>query len=815
MELTAEEIRLREAREGVRWRQWGPYLSERQWGTVREDYSDDGDAWSYFTHDQARSRAYRWGEDGMAGVSDDKGLVCLGLALWNGNDPILKERLFGLTNAEGNHGEDVKEYYFYVDNTPTHSWMRWRYKYPQAAYPYDDLVATNAERGYGDQEYELIDTGVFDDDRLLRRRGRLREGEPDRSRRAHHGAQPRRRRRSDRPACRRSGSATRGRGAGAARPSLTLVEGTAPCDPCGPRPGRGRVLAARCPTASTLLFCENETNNERLFGHAERVAVREGRHRRRRRARRPRGGQRPRAGPRSAARLRAVVPARGEVVARRCGSTRRRRRAAPTPSPTRTPCWRNGSPTPTSSTRRSRRPRWTRTPPTVHAPGARRHAVEQAALLLRPRPLAARALGAPAARAGATGTRNAAVVPHAQRRHHLDARQVGVPLVRRVGPRVPHGGARDGRPRLRQGPARPHAVRRRTCTRPARSRRTSGTSATSTRPCTPGRCRWSTASSGRWPRPTATGSPGADDVDFLAEAFGKLLLNFTWWVNRKDPSGQNVFQGGFLGLDNIGVFDRSKGDPVRRHARAVRRHRVDGVLQPEHDRARDGARRARPGVRGLHREVRAPLVPDRDGDGPARRAPGRDVGRGGRLLLRRPAPPRRHRAGASRCGRWSGCCRCARRRSSRRRRSSGSLRSWTRSAHYLDRNGDLLGGIADPRRARRRRATAARPRRRDGSCGASSTRMLDEDRFLGPHGIRSVSKWHEEHPYVLDLDGQDVRRLLRARRVRPPACSAATRTGAARCGSRSTCCWCAHCCSSTSTTATRSASSARPARATR
>ena len=149
------------------WRRWGPYLSERQWGTVREDYSLDGDAWGYFPHDHARSRAYHWGEDGLAGVSDDKGLVCLALALWNGADPIVKERLFGLTNSEGNHGEDVKEYYFYVDNTPTHSWMRWRYKYPHAAYPYDDLVRTNAERGYGDREYELLDTGVFDDDRYF------------------------------------------------------------------------------------------------------------------------------------------------------------------------------------------------------------------------------------------------------------------------------------------------------------------------------------------------------------------------------------------------------------------------------------------------------------------------------------------------------------------------------------------------------------------------------------------------------------------------------------------------------------------------
>ena len=134
----------KEAREqGVPWRKWGPYLSERQWGTVREDYSAGGDAWDYFTHDQARSRAYRWGEDGLAGISDDKQQLCFALALWNGKDPILKERLFGLTNSEGNHGEDVKEYYFYLDAKPTHSYMKYLYKYPQAAYPYGDLIETN------------------------------------------------------------------------------------------------------------------------------------------------------------------------------------------------------------------------------------------------------------------------------------------------------------------------------------------------------------------------------------------------------------------------------------------------------------------------------------------------------------------------------------------------------------------------------------------------------------------------------------------------------------------------------------------------
>ena len=159
----AEYHRLDEARAGaVPWHKWGPYLSERQWGTVREDYSANGDAWDYFSHDQARSRVYRWGEDGIAGISDDRQLLCFCLALWNGADPILKERLFGLTNSEGNHGEDVKEYYFYIDSTPTHSYMKMLYKYPQKAYPYSDLVKTNKGRSRTEPEYELLDTGVFD-----------------------------------------------------------------------------------------------------------------------------------------------------------------------------------------------------------------------------------------------------------------------------------------------------------------------------------------------------------------------------------------------------------------------------------------------------------------------------------------------------------------------------------------------------------------------------------------------------------------------------------------------------------------------------
>jgi hypothetical protein len=168
MPQNQEGIRLKEARNAnTPWRKWGPYLSERQWGTVREDYSPGGDAWDYFSHDQARSRAYHWGEDGLAGISDDAQHLCFSVALWNGKDPILKERAFGLTNSEANHGEDVKEYYFYIDSTPTHSYMKYLYKYPQGAYPYLDLIQTNRARNRRDLEYELLDTGIFNEDRYF------------------------------------------------------------------------------------------------------------------------------------------------------------------------------------------------------------------------------------------------------------------------------------------------------------------------------------------------------------------------------------------------------------------------------------------------------------------------------------------------------------------------------------------------------------------------------------------------------------------------------------------------------------------------
>jgi hypothetical protein len=264
----AEHQRLAEARGGrVPWRKWGPYLSERQWGTVREDYSDSGNAWDYFSHDHARSRAYRWGEDGLAGISDDRQLLCFALALWNGKDPILKERLFGLTNSEGNHGEDVKEYYFYLDSTPTHSYMKYLYKYPQGEYPYADLLRTNRTRGKQDFEYELLDTGVFDDDRYFDVFVEYAKAAPEdlliEITVANRGPEAATLHVLPTLWFRNQWSW----GGDVPRPALRQAD---PTVIVGSHPDLGdRVLS--CDGAAELLFTENETNAERLFRSSNRL----------------------------------------------------------------------------------------------------------------------------------------------------------------------------------------------------------------------------------------------------------------------------------------------------------------------------------------------------------------------------------------------------------------------------------------------------------------------------------------------------------------------------------------------------------------
>ena len=263
---TAEHIRLDQDRQKqVPWKKWGPYLSERQWGTVREDCSASGDAWNYFTHDQARSRTYRWGEDGLAGICDDQQLLCFALALWNGTDPILKERLFGLTNSEGNHGEDVKEYYFYLDSTPTHSYMKYLYKYPQRAYPYDDIVSTNRKRTRHDLEYELLDTGIFDDDRYFDVFVEYAKAAADDVliRIAVHNRGPQSATLHLLPTLwyRNTWSWS----PGAVKPAMAAVSETGCPAIHATHPTLGDYYLV-CGGSERLLFTENETNNERTFG---------------------------------------------------------------------------------------------------------------------------------------------------------------------------------------------------------------------------------------------------------------------------------------------------------------------------------------------------------------------------------------------------------------------------------------------------------------------------------------------------------------------------------------------------------------------
>ena len=264
---TREGQRLEEARDqGIAWRKWGPYLSERQWGSVRENIDRGIEAWNDVTHDQSRSRAYQSGEDGIAGFCDENMLLCFSVAMWNGKDPILKERMFGLTNSEGNHGEDVKEYYFYLDSTPTHSYAKMLYKYPQAEFPYYALVDENRRRTRNDMEYELLDTGIFDDEPLLRCLRRVRQGRP----RGHPDPGE------------RGQSRTGSRRRCTCLPHLWF-RNTWCLDEQSPRPElealhhpRCPVIAARhqqlgqrflyCEGAGELLFADNETNRYRLWG---------------------------------------------------------------------------------------------------------------------------------------------------------------------------------------------------------------------------------------------------------------------------------------------------------------------------------------------------------------------------------------------------------------------------------------------------------------------------------------------------------------------------------------------------------------------
>ena len=553
--VTREELRLREAQERTaHWRRWGPYLAERQWGTVREDYSPQGTAWDSFPHDHARSRAYRWGEDGIAGISDNHGRLCFALALWNGRDPILKERLFGLTGTEGNHGEDVKEYYFYLDSTPTHSYMKFLYKYPQAEFPYTALVEENRRRDRRAPEFELIDTGVFEADRYFDVVVEYAKAAPDdvliRITATNRGPEPaalellptvwyRNTWSWDVPASERP-SLRAGESAGHA-----VIEGD------------HATLGARwlyCEGAPELLFTDNDTNVQRLYQQPNaRPWVKDGINDY------VVGGRSDavnpeRAGTKAAARYRATLAAGQSVVARL------RLTNSPIPGGP------FGGEFDTLFGRRVREADEfyeTVIPAKLSDDG--RSVMRQAfAGLLWSKQFyhydVARWLAgdptAPAVSIERMRGRN-----H-EWRHLYNDDVISMPdkweypwyaawdLAFHTIPLAlidPEFAKAQLILFLREWYMHPNGQI------PAYEWALGDVN--------PPVHAWAALRVYRIERRLR----GRGDREFLERIFHKLLLNFTWWVNRKDAGGKNVFQGGFLGLDNIGVFDRSAPLPTGGH----------------------------------------------------------------------------------------------------------------------------------------------------------------------------------------------------------------------------------------------------------
>jgi hypothetical protein len=747
---TTEHERLREARErNVPWRKWGPYLSERQWGTVREDYSDNGDAWNYFTHDQARSRAYRWGEDGLAGICDHHQVLCFALALWNGKDPILKERLFGLTNSEGNHGEDVKEYYFYLDSTPTHSYMKYLYKYPQAAFPYADLVETNCRRSRHEFEYELLDTGAFSDDRYFDVVVEYAKAAPEDLciRISVHNRGPEAARLHVLPTLwfRNTWSWPDG----GSKPIMRAVEGSA----------RSVVLAhhtdplfqeslddyeLHCESAIPLLFTENETNNARLFGtpnagpyvkdginnavvHGQQDAV-----------------NRARQGTKASPYYQLSVEAGGRRVVRL-----RLRRTAREPL---------ADPFATFDAVFQARLREADefyreiTPPSVSADAAdvMRQALagmlwskqyyyfnadtwleEHRAHPLHPVSRAFRnrdwfhmvnddIISMPdkweypwyAAWDLAFHTIALAAVDPDFAKQQLDLMLTGLYL--HPNGQIPayEWNFSDVNPPV-------HA--------------------------------WATLFLTR----NEGALHGEIDLEFLKSSFHKLLLNFTWWVNRKDRFGRNVFEGGFLGLDNIGVFDRSAPLPTGGYL-----EQADGtawmalfcqnmaelaVELAAHDRTYEPL-----GTKfldhflwiaaGMNRGGEDGMWDEEDGfyydilrlpDGRATRLKVRSmVGLLPLCATTVTEPWQRERIPR--------VLTLFRERLRQMPQLSGFIHP-TGPGHYGVGERGLIA-LLSPERLRRVLA-----------------KMLDEAEFLSPYGIRSLSKFHQRHPYVFRVGGEEYR----------------------------------------------------------
>ena len=557
--MTAEHDRLNEARtKDISWRKWGPYLSERQWGTVREDYSEGGDAWNYFSHDQSRSRAYRWGEDGLAGYSDDKQRLCFAVALWNGRDPILKERLFGLTNSESNHGEDVKEYYFYLDSTPTHSYMKYLYKYPQAAFPYADLVDTSRQRSRTEFEYELLDTGVFNDSRYFDVFVEYAKESPHETliQITVHNRGPETAELHVLPTLwfRNVWSWERN----SERPDLRDVSTPVPyrtIEAIDPKLGRS-LLA--CEGDPSLLFTENETNTQRVFGVPNRTPyVKDSFHsyliQGQTDAVNP-----ARRGTKAAAHYRlSVKPGESQSIQLRLSASVDSANG-------------NGHGT---------GPFGTKFTETLQA--RRKEADDFYASIT---PLSLNADQANVMRQALAGMLWSKQFYHYDVDKWLEERGSDpFKASRKQAPRNDHwhhmyNGDIISMPDKWEypwyaawdlafhvlaltmvdpdfGKAQLKLMLRERYMHPNGQIPAYEWNFGDVNPPVHA---WSTI----FTYTLEKGLTGEGDKDWLKSCFQKLLLNFTWWVNRKDRSGRNVFEGGFLGLDNIGVFDRSAPLPT-------------------------------------------------------------------------------------------------------------------------------------------------------------------------------------------------------------------------------------------------------------
>ena len=749
--MNQEEQRLKEAREEkISWKKWGPYLSERQWGTVREDYSENGDAWNFFTHEQARSRAYRWGEDGIAGISDDKQRLCFALALWNGKDPILKERLFGLTNSEANHGEDVKEYYFYLDSTPTHSYMKYLYKYPQAAYPYADLIETNRRRSREEMEYELLDTGVFNEDRYFDVFVEYAKAGPEdilvRITAANRGPDaseihllPTLWFRNDWSAWIAESNRS------PEKPTLMQLKAPAGASAVAAKhPLLGEFILS-CEGDVPLLFTENETNHERLFGQKnESCCVKDGINDYVVQGRQETVNS-DKIGTKVAAHYQATVGA---------GQTKviRLRLSNSPPDEKGKPFGKDFDKVFADRLREADEFYKSVTPPSVSEDAANIMRQALAGMLWSKQffffdgdnwldehhsnPL----------HSGYHNARNSEWF------HMLNEDIISMPdkweypwyaawdLAFHTLPIsiVDPDFAKEQMKLMLKG-----VYLHPSGQMPAYEWNFSDVN--------PPVHAFATLFLHR----TEQALRGEIDLDFLRATFNKLLLNFTWWVNRKDRFGKNVFEGGFLGLDNIGVFDRSAPLPTGGHLEqadgtawmalftqnmaelAVELAAYDPIYEDmvlkfvEHF-YYIAAAMNRPGQDGMWDEedgfyydiLRLP-------DGRAQRLKVRSMV-GLLPLCATTVVEKWQREGVPRALAWA---------QKRLRRIPELLETIhpTGPGHFGVAERGIIA-LLNPERLRR-----------------ILTKMLDENEFLSPYGIRSLSRFHEQHPYIFHAGGQEYK----------------------------------------------------------